>query len=276
MARLKWNWRDHTRAKAKENVDLILDRLVELERLQLTLKSGKIKICQVSRKSKRAVSAKPVIRDRRCCSRCLQPACAGDCPEKNVQFSVCEYCRQTFCVGSQCKETKYEQRMRQPRVDDERPQQMKSYHARVILQIKHNAKLINANNLLLGRPKSGNATYSRGQSSSKPRDLRPRPDTPVSPDIVKDFEKLGLQAHQPPKSATPTQRMQRPRSRNGMIPGKTFTRKDETLYQRMRRDVNKFETERNEKHTSTETKNGRVIYSIIYNRYLFETRKHEY
>lgn len=224
MARLKWNWRDHTRAKAKENVDLILDRLVELERLQLDTEEWENKrYAQVSRKSKRAVSAKPVIRDRRCCSRCLQPACAGDCPEKNVQFSVCEYCRQTFCVGSQCKETKYEQRMRQPRVDDERPQQMKVLpRACKSCQIKHNAKLINANNLLLGRPKSGNATYSRGQSSSKPRDLRPRPDTPVSPDIVKDFEKLGLQAHQPPKSATPTQRMQRPRSRNGMIPGKTF------------------------------------------------------
>ncbi|XP_022340028.1 uncharacterized protein LOC111134855 isoform X5 [Crassostrea virginica] len=224
MARLKWNWRDHTRAKAKDNVDLILDRLVELERLQLDTEEWENKrYAQVNRKSKRAASAKPVIRDRRCCNRCLQPACAGDCPEKNVQFSVCECCRQTFCVSSQCKETKYEQRMRQPRIDEEKPQQMKPLpRACKSCQIKNNAKLINANNLVLGRPKSGNATFARGQSSCKPRDLRPRPDTPVSPDIVKDFEKLGLQAHQPPKAATPTQRMQRPRSRNAIIPGKTF------------------------------------------------------
>ncbi|XP_048762635.2 uncharacterized protein LOC125671155 isoform X3 [Ostrea edulis] len=224
MARLKWNWRDHTRAKPKDNLDLMLDRLVELERLQLETEEWENKrYSQVNRKSKRAASAKPSTRDRRCCNKCLQPACTGDCPEKNVQFNVCEYCRQTFCVGSQCKETKYDQRMRQPRIDEEKQQQTKSLpRACKSCQLKHNAKLINANNLLLGRPKSGNATYTRGQSSFKPKDLRPRPDTPLSPDIVKDFEKLGLQTHQPPKPAISTQRMQRPRSRNAIIPGKTF------------------------------------------------------
>ncbi|XP_061162924.1 uncharacterized protein LOC133172122 isoform X2 [Saccostrea echinata] len=223
MARLKWNWRDHTRAKAKDNLDLMLDRLVELERLQIDTEEWECKRSQVNRKSKRVTSAKPIIRDRRCCNRCLQPACTGDCPEKNVQFNVCEYCRQVFCISSQCKETKYDQRMRQPRIDEEKQTQSKPLpRACKSCQLKNNAKMINANNLLLGRPKSGNTTYSRGQASFKPKDLRPRPDTPVSPDIVRDFEKLGLQAHQPPKPATPTQRVPRPRSRNAIIPGKTF------------------------------------------------------
>ncbi|XP_062609028.1 uncharacterized protein LOC134270802 isoform X2 [Saccostrea cucullata] len=223
MARLKWNWRDHTRAKAKDNLDLMLDRLVELERLQIDTEEWENKRSQVNRKSKRVTSAKPITRDRRCCNRCLQPACTGDCPEKNVQFNVCEYCRQVFCISSQCKETKYEQRMRQPRIDEEKQTSTKPLpRACKSCQSKNNAKMINANNLVLGRPKSGNTTYSRGQASFKPKDLRPRPDTPVSPDIVRDFEKLGLGVHQPPKPATPTQRVARPRSRNAIIPGKTF------------------------------------------------------
>ena len=201
----------------------ILDRLVDLERLQIeTEEWEQRRLSQVNKKSKRAATAKSGTRDKRCCNKCLQPACVGDCPEKNVQSTVCEMCRQTFCVSSQCKETKYEQRMRLPR-DEERAQTPKPQLPRACksCQAKTNAKLINANNIILGRPKSGNVTFSRGQSAPKPRDLRPTNDNSTNQDIIRDFEKLGLAPTQPNRQNSAA-RIQRPRSRNGMLPGKSF------------------------------------------------------
>ncbi|XP_063440139.1 putative uncharacterized protein DDB_G0282133 isoform X2 [Mytilus trossulus] len=222
IARLKWNWRDQTRQRSREKgVDDILDRMVELERLQMETEDWEQKrSAQINKRySKRAMSAK-VPRDKRCCGKCLQPACTGDCPEKFVQSEICELCRQQFCVKS-CADTKYEQRMRQSRLDDKipvpktpNPKYCKS------CQTKHNAKLVNANNIVLGRPKSCNSTYSRGQASNKPKDYRPRSDTPVSIDMFQEFDKLGIDAQQPVRPTTA--KVQRPRSRNSSFPSKSF------------------------------------------------------
>lgn len=222
IARLKWNWRDQTRHRTREKgVDDLLDRMVELERLQIETEDWEQKrTAQINKRvSKRAMSAK-YPRDKRCCSKCLQPACTGDCPEKNVQSEVCELCRQPFCIKT-CSDTKYDQRMRQSRSDDKMTVQ-RSANPKYCrsCQTKHNAKFINANNIVLGRPKSCNTTYSRGQASNKPKDYRPRSDTPVSIDLFQEFDKLGIDAQQPVRPTTA--KIQRPRSRNSSFPSKSF------------------------------------------------------
>lgn len=225
ITRLKWNWRDQTKARPEESiVEDMLDRMLDLERLQMETEDWENKRTSqmaMKRCQKRIASAKPN-RDKRCCNRCLQPACTGDCPEKNVQSEICDFCKQIFCVGT-CKETKYDQKMRQLRVDDDRISASKTFYPKACrsCQSKHNAKYINANNLVLGRPKSSNATYSRGQASAKPRDLRTGCETPINDDLVKEFEKLGIDAQIPsrPSTAKPPPR---PRSRNSVIPGKTY------------------------------------------------------
>lgn len=224
-ARLKWSWRDQTKHRPGDSeLEDVLDRMVDLEKLQMDTEDWEHRRSAIimNRRSKRAASAKPT-RDKRCCNRCLQPACTGDCPEKNVSSDVvCELCRQNYCTGN-CKETKYEQRMRQPRIEADDKLQSKPPLPRgsscKSCNTKSNAKLINANNLVLGRPKSGNVTFNRGIASAKQKDLRPlRPETPNT-EIIRDFEKLGIEPFQ---SSRPNSRLQRPRSRNSLAPGKSF------------------------------------------------------
>jgi len=226
VARLKWSWRDQTKERPQDTeVEDILDRLVDLERIQMETEDWEQKRSTqlLSRRAKRIMSAKQPSKDKRCCGRCLQPACTGDCPEKYVQSDImCEFCRQSYCNGT-CKDTKYDQRMRQPRTDDDKSVQSKLPLPRNCksCQVKHNGKLINANNLVMGRPKSGNVTYSRAAASYKPKDLRPRPETPVNSEVIRDFDKLGIEPYQ--SSRPTTARLQRPRSRNGTLPGKSFS-----------------------------------------------------
>ncbi|XP_033753689.1 uncharacterized protein LOC117337042 isoform X2 [Pecten maximus] len=225
IARLKWSWRDQTKERPNDTVtEDIMDRMVELERLQMETEDWEQKrSVQLHKKRQRIISAKGGVKDKRCCNRCLQPACSGDCPEKLVQSDICDMCRQPFCVGN-CKDNKYEQRMRQTRnVDDDKPPPApKALASRCkSCQGKHTGKLINANNLVLGRPKSGNITYSRGAASIKPKDMRHiGPDTPINAEVIRDFEKLGMDPYQ--SSRPCTARVQRPRSRNAAHPGKSF------------------------------------------------------
>jgi hypothetical protein len=61
IARLKWNWRDQTRHRTREKgVDDLLDRMVELERLQIETEDWEQKrTAQINKRvSKRAMSAK--------------------------------------------------------------------------------------------------------------------------------------------------------------------------------------------------------------------------
>jgi hypothetical protein len=176
----------------------------------------------------RASSAKAV-RDKRCCGLCLQSACVGDCPEKRPRLPAgrCDKCFQPLCTGA-CQDSRYDQRMRSPRSSDnlvleDRPPPppprppSRGCHS---CARRHNAKLLNANCLLLGRPKSLLVTYSRGKASTRPpRDLRPASATTLHSSLIKDFEKLGIEPQQPapPKAAQPS----RPRSRHALMPGKS-------------------------------------------------------
>ncbi|XP_052817738.1 uncharacterized protein LOC128243815 isoform X2 [Mya arenaria] len=225
MAKFKWNWRNHVKVKTDNDSDLggILDRLVEFEKLQLdTIEWENKRASQLKKQAtKRNGSAKPVIKDKRCDPNCLQATCFGDCPEKLVQSNTCEICRQGYCTGT-CKETKYEQRMRQSRQEEERPVTPKSPFPRACpsCQRRHNAKFINANNLVIGTQRFNNATFTRGQSSMKARDVRPRTPATLSKDVLQEFEKLNIEATQP--SRPQTAGVARPRSRNALFPGKSF------------------------------------------------------
>lgn len=225
MAKQKWNWRHHLKQRTgprPSDLEGMLDRLVELEKLQMDTVAWEQKRTMQMRKSasRRAGSAK--IKDRRCCSQCLQATCCGDCPEKLVQSNTCDFCRQSLCTGT-CKEVTYDQRMRQSRLEDERPITPKIPFPRACntCQKKNTSKYINANNLILGQPRFNNATFSRGQNAYKVRDLRPKSETGFSQDVVKEFEKLGLETTQPSRPST-AMSVTRPRSRNSLYPGKSF------------------------------------------------------
>lgn len=230
MARLKWNWRNHVKIKRSREPDLegILDRLVEFEKLQKdTIDWENKRAAQLKkalpRRNNSAKSLQSLIKDKRCEPNCLQAACFGDCPEKLSPSASCDNCRQTFCTGT-CKEVKYEQRMRQARIEEERPVTPKPPFPRacVSCQKRHNAKFINANNLILGTQRYNNTTFNRGQNSLKSKDLRPRTPAGLPKDVLKEFEKLNIEpvlAQRPSTSSSIT----RPRSRNSMFPGKSFS-----------------------------------------------------
>lgn len=230
MAKLKWNWRNHVKTKTSRDSDVegIIDRLVEFEKLQAdTIEWENKRAAQIRkalpRRNNSAKSLQSLIKDKKCDTNCLQATCFGDCPEKLVAQTTCEFCRQSFCTGT-CKELKYEQRMRQNRMEEERPVTPKPPFPRACssCQKRHNAKLINANNLVLGTQRFNNTTFNRGQMSAKPKDMRPKTPSNLSKDVLKEFEKLNIEASLPPRPSTSTS-INRPRSRNSMFPGKSFS-----------------------------------------------------
>ncbi|KAL4235152.1 hypothetical protein ACF0H5_006790 [Mactra antiquata] len=230
MARLKWNWRNHVKVKKTREPDLegMLDRLVEFEKLQKdTIDWENKRAAQVKkalpRRNNSAKSLQSLVKDKRCESSCLQATCFGDCPEKLSASVSCEHCRQSYCTGT-CKEVKYEQRMRQARQEEERPVTPKSPFPRACTscQKRHNAKFINANNLVLGTQRYNNATFNRGQGSLKTKDLRPRTPAGLPKDVLKEFEKMNIDPSPPPRPSTSAS-IARPRSRNAMFPGKSFS-----------------------------------------------------
>ncbi|XP_076449725.1 uncharacterized protein LOC143286062 isoform X2 [Babylonia areolata] len=234
-AREGTDWQDYLHTVPPEAPALrgLMDRLVELENYQIITEDWEAKKLrgQIRRQEKLALNggsrvASARIRDKRCCGLCLQAACVGDCPEKRQIPGRCEKCHQPLCTGA-CQDSHYEQRMRQARssdsliLDEPPPPPLPRSPSRGCYSClrRHNAKLINANNLMMGRPKSSNATYSRGQSSCRPRDLRPTSAASLHSTLLKDFERLGIEPRQPTPPSRPS--TARPRSRNGLLPGKS-------------------------------------------------------
>ncbi|XP_005091749.2 putative uncharacterized protein DDB_G0291812 [Aplysia californica] len=234
-----WRYHQSNLGPADPELSAMFDRLVDISRRVIETEEWEEKRMRSLRKrpasraasanrahaSSAATSAMVYSRDnKRCCSSCLQAACVGDCPDKRVKPNCCENCRQPLCTDT-CDETKYEQRMRQPRDDASsgnasRPPLPSGPRSCRPCQRRHTAKLINANNVVLGRPNSAFSTYSRGKSSAKPKtDLRPTSAFNLSECIYKGIEKLGIDAVRPtpPSSAKPG----RPRGRGDMMPGKT-------------------------------------------------------
>lgn len=256
LCRRDRNWRDDPLLAKVEPVDegeaLFVDRLMELHKLQLKteenedVKKERAKSARMRNNgsgvrsrvgSARVQSARQ--RERWCCPDCTQPACVGNCPTKEDVYPPCLICREKHCAGT-CTENAYCAHTRLDRSDAGLEKSKTRLQTRPRscghCQRRHNAKLINANNLILGRPRSGHATFSRGQSSQKPTDLRPKSagGALVSTELEKDFEKLGLEpvvddrkdsiSQRPSTACSSSSRRSsyRLKGRAGVIPGKSY------------------------------------------------------
>ena len=237
------NWREQTTVRPEiPEEEYIIDRLIEFERLQAktkeweSAKQDRIKATrQRQNKSKvyptsRVQSAK-TWREKTCCLDCMQQACVGDCPGKPPSNSTaCPVCHEKQCAGN-CSQSVYESRSRSD-WEEEKPKlrpppRPKSCNS---CQQRHTAKMINSNNLLLGRPKSGHATFSRGQNSFKPKDMRPKSGNELPKDLQNEFESMGLDQTAPDEdtSGDPVSRpgtagsVRRRAGRAGVLPGKSY------------------------------------------------------
>ena len=199
------NWRQLTKNRPKEPSEMqFIDRLIEIERLKTQteeweskrdarlrhLRRNRLTLSRISSATSRVQSAKSRDRDRRCCKGCLQPACVGDCPDRGLLAD------DTTQNGGERPETPYDFHRRSNRADSEqtKPQRKPRPKSCNQCQRRHNAKLINANNVVLGRPRSSYATYSRGQGSHPPKDMRP--ETPVTHhELDRSFERLGIESY---------------------------------------------------------------------------------
>ncbi|XP_077982971.1 uncharacterized protein LOC144437818 [Glandiceps talaboti] len=179
---LEEDWKETLEQKPEEEDEPMMERLVELERLQwLTInwenekqkshkKNGKQKE-GVDRVQSAGLSGR--YKSKNCVDDCTQPACAGDCPSKRVHSAKgCYHCKKRTCDGS-CTEYGYQHFVRSPRTDsdDESTKRPKSCNS---CTRKNRVQTINKNNTLLGRPKSSFATYSTAELYSvDPRRINP-------------------------------------------------------------------------------------------------------
>ncbi|XP_074644125.1 uncharacterized protein LOC141900980 [Tubulanus polymorphus] len=239
LSKFDKDWREMTKRRPANVADeAMIDRFIQLERLQTKTIEWEISKKEKARaairhkmalsqilksQGRRAQSARS--RDRKCCGNCLQPACTGDCPTKKAAQHICIQCRQPYCNG-RCAQssTAYTDHTRQTPIgsdDDDvrskpptRPQSCNACQNRT-----SRGKLINANNIIMGRPRSSHATYSSGGRCAKiGKDLRPRSGIQVDDDLSKQFDKLGVDQHSRPSTAKRT----KIKGRSAVIPGKAF------------------------------------------------------
>ena len=110
--------------------------------------------------------------EKRCSSDCVQPACVGDChasqtPEEFIQR--CPHCRKTLCLGQCGADCYHGGPTSSRRVQIEVPPPSKPDIRHKMCNVcqcnaAKKAQAINSNNNMLGRPRSGNLTFSRGAS----------------------------------------------------------------------------------------------------------------
>ena len=244
------NWRENVKNIPEDDIECeIVDRLIEFERLQ-----SKTHEYEQARKERLAKQARvreakgkvgntirhqgAKLRERKCCSDCMQLLCMGNCVEKGpAKSNLCKTCHDEHPASVNCSENMYSGRMRSERVslEDEKPKtplppRPKSCHS---CQRSHNAKTINANNIALGRPKSCNLTFSRGQDSKRTRLLSQFTATQIPAEVERDLIKLGIDPvtmKVETKPAVPEEKPKRPhtacetttRGRAGIYPGKSY------------------------------------------------------
>ncbi|XP_019628947.1 PREDICTED: uncharacterized protein LOC109473512 [Branchiostoma belcheri] len=224
------NWKDAVRVKPKGQYLDIIERLMEFERLQLQTIQWEM---EKSRPSSRAASRSGASRERTaalakpkagqgkpCHPDCVQPMCAGNCVQKRVPSGrLCIHCRQRYCTGT-CKEHCYDSHQRQPPREEDnkgspsritRPKSCTPCHSKQ----RSNATVINENNAVLGRPKSSNTTFSRGQSSVPSKPIREH--TYGSKSKSNDAHKHDKTAARPPTGR------RTPGGREKVMPGKSFS-----------------------------------------------------
>jgi hypothetical protein len=232
------DWRQLVSTKLDDKEATVIDRLLEIERLQVKTEEledirGRGRVFR-PQKQKVPIGRLVRTRERQCCSDCLQAACAGDCTEKvgpSVERQgICSKCQERNCPGT-CTKRTYEAHTRStsteadstsPASDNKsdrvRPKSCGSCRK------PHNASYINANLTVLGRPKSGLATFSHGQAASKQKDLRPttpaRTEDKNADELGEEFDRLDVSEGD--ASQRPTTPGGRLRGRASHLPGKSY------------------------------------------------------
>ncbi|XP_070575834.1 uncharacterized protein [Ptychodera flava] len=229
LACLEEDWKEVLETKPEGDEETYMERLVELERLQWVtvnweydkLRSGK-KSQRHRNGNDRVQSAGPGARpkSRNCVDDCMQPACAGDCPSKRVMSAKgCYHCRKRTCNGS-CTEYGYQHFIRSPRTDSDDEIQKRPKSCQSCTRKSTRANTINANNTILGRPKSLYATFSTSELySTDPK--------PISAGAIQSANQVIIT---PRPSTAPSGRSRpstgkssRPKGRDSVNIGKSFT-----------------------------------------------------
>lgn len=176
---------------ADPGVGAMLDRLVQLERLQMETRECEDRRLRLMRK--RPVSRGNKARDRRGCNVCLQPGCTGGCSSKRLDETCCEKCHQTLCNGV-CRAIKCDPRMRDDRRAAPNPAPTPPHCYKPGDKQPETSKLPGRTPLV--RPKTAVAVVGRGRSLSESRELRPI-SASVSGYLPKEAEKSGFELTRP-------------------------------------------------------------------------------
>jgi hypothetical protein len=233
-----WRHMIKRRPQVKEEEQLI-DRFLELERLvtkTVEWEDRRRERCRTANRRRQAErdaakregklrvqSAK--YRGTKCCSECLNQACTGDCPMKKTSAQYCVHCRQEYCDG-RCVHSTYNNHSRHsPSSESDEEDKLKPKprpRSCVPCQRKNTSKYINANQILLGRPRSSHATYSAGRKTAVLKD-GVKIDDPlnVHADLVKELDRIGLDTDQVSRPNTAKGR-KKFRGRPSVVPGKSY------------------------------------------------------
>lgn len=173
---------------------------------------------------------------KNCVEDCTQQVCAGECRLKDLAEKPCHHCRQIYCKGD-CTEYDYHLFVRSERTDDDempnRPKSCRScarYSAAAAAAkttangaVNSVKSTINANTVVLGRPKSAFATFSSaGHQTGKPRAIGVS-QTAGAEKVSDELARLGLSAGGDVKQRPHTAKARlRPRGRDAIQPGKSY------------------------------------------------------
>ncbi|XP_022092028.1 uncharacterized protein LOC110980045 [Acanthaster planci] len=250
LSLLKEDWRHAIRAVPDGVEEKLIDRLIEMERLQIT--SAEWEKSQRLAPPKRAASATQVRKgwnataalpteraqsalarsrqSRNCSPDCLQPLCAGECKiKRDPPSGGCCHCKQAYCQGS-CTEFGYHLHIRQPRQaeEEESPPRPKSCKSCTTGRTSNRKSTANTNTAVLGRPKSAFATFSSARQMVR----KPRPISAVALKASEDLANLELssavgasgdQSSRPKTASSSSGSRLKSRGRDSMLPGKSFT-----------------------------------------------------
>ncbi|XP_072013435.1 uncharacterized protein [Amphiura filiformis] len=244
------NWKKELKKVPEGLEEDLMDRMIELAKLQantahwercqgkgssrppssLQVKKGWNADAAIPTERMHSALSKPK-QSKNCLEDCTQLACAGDCKNKNGK--KCPYCKQTFCNGA-CVEYDYHLFIRTPRDDDDvmptRPKSCKGCCSSTSSKYNHVKSTLNANSVVLGRPKSAFATFSSAKHQvGKPKALTVS-QTAGAEQVSSDLARLGLKAPSE-KQENGVKLKERPhtakarvrlKGRDAILPGKSF------------------------------------------------------
>lgn len=211
LSMLDKDWRTIIRTAPDKDDAVLMERMIEMEKLQYETAewesgmSSPRRRCQSAlqiRKGWNADAAVPTERahsalgrpkqSKNCCDQCLQLVCAGDCPTKvAASYNSCVHCRQPYCNGV-CTDFGYHLHIRYARQEEKKKRRPKSCHTCRRSKTPNNA--INTNNVILGRPRSGFATYSSSRVQSAKTKKMTVASTEGAEDVSNRMERLRLSA----------------------------------------------------------------------------------